>query len=69
MKVRPSEALFFGDQLYLDVYGALNAGMHVVWVETERQDWMPPEVQALACRPTYTVRLLSDVIELLGSPK
>ena len=67
MEIRPSEALFFGDQLYIDVYGALNAGMHVVWVETARQDWMPPEVQVPACRPTYTVRLLSDVIELLES--
>ena len=66
MRVRPSEALFLGDQLYIDVYGALNAGMHGVWVETERQDWMPPEVQLPACTPTHTVRLLSDVIELLG---
>lgn len=65
MKIRPSEALFFGDQLYIDVYGALNAGMHVVWVETERQDWMPPEVPRPACTPTYTVRLLSDAIGLL----
>jgi FMN phosphatase YigB (HAD superfamily) len=69
MGVRPSEALFFGDQLYIDVYGALNAGMHVVWVETERQDWMPPEVQLPACTPTYRVRLLSDVIELLGKTR
>jgi putative hydrolase of the HAD superfamily len=65
MGIRASEALFFGDQLYIDVYGALNAGMDVVWVESERQDWMPPEVQGPACKPTYTVRLLSDAIELL----
>lgn len=65
MKVRPSEALFLGDQLYIDVYGALGAGMHVVWIETERQDSLPPEVQRTACTPTYTVRLLSDVIDLL----
>jgi len=69
MRVRPSEALFFGDQLYIDVYGALNAGMDVAWVETERQDWMPPEVQVPDRTPTYTIRLLSDVIELLGSKR
>ena len=68
MHILPSEALFFGDQLYIDVYGALNAGMDVVWVETERQDWMPPEIGVRECKPTYTVRQLSDVIELLEVP-
>jgi putative hydrolase of the HAD superfamily len=65
MQIRPSEALFFGDQLYIDVYGALNAGMDVVWVETARQDWLPPEIVVPACKPTYTVRVLSDVIGFL----
>jgi len=65
MAIRPSEALFIGDQLYVDVYGALNCGMDVVWVETERQDWLPPEVQLQTCKPTHTVRLISEVIGLL----
>jgi putative hydrolase of the HAD superfamily len=65
MGIRPSEALFIGDQLYVDVYGALNSGMDVVWIETERQDWLPPEVQVPECKPTYTVRVISDVIALL----
>jgi putative hydrolase of the HAD superfamily len=65
MNVRPAEALFLGDQLYVDVYGALNAGMDVVWVETERQDGLPPGMELPPCKPTYTVRLLSDVIALL----
>jgi len=66
MGIRPSEALFIGDQLYIDVYGALNSGMHVVWIETERQDWLTPEVQLPAYKPTYTVRVISDLIGLLG---
>ena len=65
MRIRPDEALFIGDQLYVDVYGALNCGMHVVWIETERQDWLPPEVQIPACKPTYTVRVISELIDLL----
>jgi len=65
MRIRPSEALFIGDQLYVDVYGALSCGMHVAWIETERQDWSPPEVQLPAFKPTYTVRVISEVIELL----
>jgi FMN phosphatase YigB (HAD superfamily) len=65
MGIHPSEALFVGDQLYVDVYGALNCGMHVVWIETEHQDWLPPEVQLPSCKPTYTVRIISEIIDLL----
>src|SRR5262249_33956825 len=43
--IGPAEALFIGDQLYVDVYGALNSGMHVAWIETERQDWLPDDLQ------------------------
>ena len=65
MGIRPAEALFIGDQLYVDVYGAQNCGMDVAWIETERQDWLPPEAKTPACKPTYTVRLISDIIDLL----
>ena len=68
MRIRPSEALFIGDQLYVDVYGALNSGMHVAWIETETQDWLPPEVQLPACKPTYTVRVISELIDVLEKP-
>jgi putative hydrolase of the HAD superfamily len=67
--IAPAEALFIGDQLYVDVYGALNCGMHVAWIETERQDWMPPEAQDAASRPTYTLRVISDIIGLLEKPQ
>jgi FMN phosphatase YigB (HAD superfamily) len=65
--IQPAEALFIGDQLYVDVYGALNSGMQVVWIETERQDWRPDDVQLPAVKPTHTVRLISEVIGLLES--
>jgi putative hydrolase of the HAD superfamily len=65
MGIRPSEALFLGDQIYVDVYGALNAGMDVVWIETERQDWLPPEIKMPTCKPTHSVRLISEVVDLL----
>jgi putative hydrolase of the HAD superfamily len=59
--IQPSEALFIGDQLYVDVYGAVNAGMDVVWIETENQDWLVPKLP----EPTYKVRSIEEVIELL----
>jgi len=61
MAIQPSEALFIGDQLYVDVYGALNCGMDVVWIETERQDRVPKELP----KPTYRVRSILEVISLL----
>ena len=62
MKIRPSEALFVGDQLYLDVYGALNSGMDVVWIETAPQEWLldVPRPEA-----TYKVRSIRELIHLL----
>jgi putative hydrolase of the HAD superfamily len=63
MGIRASEALFVGDQLYLDVYGALNAGMDVAWIETGWQEWLLPNVP----RPeaTYRVRSILELINLL----
>jgi putative hydrolase of the HAD superfamily len=68
MRIQPSEALFIGDQLYVDVYGALNSGMHVAWIETKTQDWRPPEVQLPDCTPTYTVRVITELIDVLEKP-
>jgi len=70
MGIRPSEALFIGDQLYLDVYGSLNSGMDVVWIETKEQsDWTPPEFHAADCKPTHIVRSISELIPLLENKR
>ena len=61
MGIKSEDALFIGDQLYVDVYGAANAGIDVVWIETERQDWLIPGLP----EPTYKVRSILDVMELL----
>ncbi len=65
MGIGPRDALFIGDQLYVDVYGALNSGMDVAWIETERQDWLPPEVKLPLCKPTYTVKTVTELIPIL----
>jgi len=65
MRIRPDEALFIGDQLYVDIFGALNSGMDAAWIETERQDWLPPEAQPPSCKPTYTLSMISELIQLL----
>jgi HAD superfamily hydrolase (TIGR01509 family) len=60
--ITSEQALFIGDQLYVDVYGAVNSGMDVVWIETERQDWLTPGLP----EPTYKVRSIAQIIEILG---
>jgi putative hydrolase of the HAD superfamily len=61
LRINPQEGLFIGDQLYIDVYGALNSGMDVVWLETERQDWLIPGLP----EPTYTVRSILEIMRLI----
>jgi FMN phosphatase YigB (HAD superfamily) len=61
LRISPPEALFIGDQLYVDVYGAVNSGIDVVWIETERQDWLKPGLP----EPTYIVRSIDEIIEIL----
>ena len=41
MKLRPEEALYVGDDWYIDVLGARGAGMRVVWLQHEsvRRNW------------------------------
>jgi len=56
----PGAALFIGDTLDDDVAGAAAAGMDVVWLNRRDQ----PRPQGTPA-PTYTIRRLSDLAELL----
>ncbi len=60
MNIHPSEALFIGDQLYLDVLGARQAGMDVVWLDTGREEWTAEYPE-----PTFTVSRINEVIDIL----
>jgi FMN phosphatase YigB (HAD superfamily) len=65
MGIYASDALFIGDQLYVDVFGAVSSGIHVAWIETKRQDWSISGTERPDCRPTYTVPSISGIIDLL----
>jgi putative hydrolase of the HAD superfamily len=60
MGIQASEALFIGDQLYLDVLGGIQAGMDVVWLDSGREVWTTEFP-----RPTYRVDSISEVARLL----
>ncbi len=61
MHITARDAVFIGDQLYVDVFGAVNAGIDVVWIETERQDWLIPGLP----EPTYKVHSILEIMNLL----
>ena len=58
MGIRPAEALFIGDQLYVDVYGALNCGMDVALDRNRTSGLAAAGIAMPGCKPTYTVSML-----------
>jgi FMN phosphatase YigB (HAD superfamily) len=60
MGIQASEALFIGDQLYLDVLGGIQSGMDVVWLDAGREVWTPEYPE-----PTYRVSNIREIIGLL----
>lgn len=59
--IEPEEALFIGDRLYPDVYGAINSRLDSVWIANEQQDSRSLGFPA----PTYKVGSLLEVVPLL----
>jgi putative hydrolase of the HAD superfamily len=61
MGIEARDALFIGDQLFLDVLGSWQCGMDVVWLDSGREVWT-----AEFPRPTYTVQSIREIIDILG---
>jgi len=59
--VEPQEVLHVGDDMALDVLGALNAGLQTVWVNRAGHDWLHEEL-----RPHATVTDMRALCALLG---
>jgi len=59
--VEPGAALMVGDSFEMDVLGALGAGLHAAWIDTERRG-RPP---AAAPREFHTLAALRELLELL----
>jgi putative hydrolase of the HAD superfamily len=52
--------VYVGDDPLLDVEGARGAGMHAIWIDREGSEW-PTQIAPA----TYTVRSLTELVELL----
>jgi FMN hydrolase / 5-amino-6-(5-phospho-D-ribitylamino)uracil phosphatase len=60
VNVQPQEVLHVGDDMALDVLGALNAGLKAAWIHREGLSTVPDDQQ-----PTVTVSLLTELCDLL----
>lgn len=59
--VHPSESLFVGDRLDLDVAGAAGVGMDVVWIDAADAGWSPEHAH-----PQHTIRALRELLPILN---
>jgi len=64
LDLRPHEVLHIGDDLALDVVGALEAGMEAVWMR--RHEGSGDEVAPVLSRPYHTVADLTELADALG---
>lgn len=57
----PQDAIYVGDSLYFDVWGAQQAGLRAVWIE-QRHRWMPDGLQAT---PDATIQSLPQLVAVI----
>ena len=57
----PQEAVYVGDSLYFDVWGAQQAGLRGVWIEQPRH-WLPEGIEVA---PDATITGLPDLLPLV----
>jgi FMN hydrolase / 5-amino-6-(5-phospho-D-ribitylamino)uracil phosphatase len=62
--VKPEQMLHVGDDMTLDVQGALKAGMQAVWLNRRGQPW--PDEAAAAQAPTLEIASLAELTDCLG---
>jgi HAD superfamily hydrolase (TIGR01509 family) len=63
LHLQPGEAVFVGDSLYFDVWGAQQAGLRGVWIE-QPHAWLPDGLEAT---PDATIRRLPDLLAVLDT--
>lgn len=61
LHLQPDEAIFVGDALYHDIWGAQQAGLRGVWVEHDRT-WVPDHVTVT---PDATIRHLPELLDIV----
>jgi HAD superfamily hydrolase (TIGR01509 family) len=60
----PDEAVFVGDSLYFDVWGAQQAGLRGVWIEQDQRS-QPAGMEDI--QPDATIRRLPELLDIVRS--
>jgi putative hydrolase of the HAD superfamily len=61
MGVAPEQALYVGNDMHRDIYGAREAGMHTVMFDSDQGS-----KEHLGCVPDYTINDHRDLLKILG---
>jgi HAD superfamily hydrolase (TIGR01509 family) len=61
LNLKPDEAIFVGDALYHDIWGAQQAGMRGVWIEHPRF-WVP---EGVTVTPDAAIRRLPELLDII----
>ncbi|MBN2304482.1 MAG: HAD family hydrolase [Anaerolineae bacterium] len=62
LNLTPGEAIYIGDSLFFDVWGAQQAGMRGVWIEQEHR-WLP---DGMDITPDATIKTLPELLEVIN---
>ena len=63
LRLQPHEAVYVGDSLYFDVWGAQQAGLRAVWIEQTHR-WLP---DGLDVEPDATIRRLHELLPVIAT--
>jgi putative hydrolase of the HAD superfamily len=63
LKLAPQDAVFVGDSLYFDVWGAQQVGMRGVWLE-QPHAWVPDGIEV---KPDAIIRGLPELITIVNA--
>ncbi len=63
LDLQPEEAVYVGDHLYFDVWGAQRAGLRGVWIWSA--EWDSPRRAGLDVHPDATLRRLPELLDVI----
>ncbi len=58
-----SEAVYVGDSLYFDVWGAQQAGLRAIWLE-QKYRWLPDGIEVT---PDATIQHLPELVDIIST--
>lgn len=61
LDLQPEDAIYVGDSLYFDVWGAQQAGLRGVWIK-QNNHWLPEDITVT---PDATIEMLPELLDVI----